>query len=125
MKRVPNPYVFVLACAAFMGVVPGVYFAFGQEGQGNSNVIEKSSTARVIFAAPFTNETGQEQYEPTAAGMGDLLAVMGAGAYGYTMSSNYNSRPRASEVMVDGKKFFVAKKRETYKDLTKGELARG
>ncbi len=56
---------------------------------------------------------------------GDLLAVMGAGAYGYTMSSNYNSRPRASEVMVDGKRFFVVKKRETYKDLVKGELFRG
>ena len=56
---------------------------------------------------------------------GDLLAVMGAGAYGYTMSSNYNSRPRASEVMVDKGKFFVAKKRETYKDLVRGEVAYG
>jgi diaminopimelate decarboxylase len=55
---------------------------------------------------------------------GDLLAVMGAGAYGYTMSSNYNSRPRAPEVMVDGKKFRVVKKRETYKDLVKGEFFR-
>ena len=56
---------------------------------------------------------------------GDLLAVMGAGAYGYAMSSNYNSRPRASEVMVDGDRFFVVKKRETYKDLVKGESIRG
>ena len=54
---------------------------------------------------------------------GDLLAVMGAGAYGYTMSSNYNSRPRAAEVMVDGSRFFIAKKRETYKDLVRGETA--
>ena len=52
---------------------------------------------------------------------GDLLAVMAAGAYGYTMSSNYNSRPRAAEVIVDGKEFFVAKKRETYQDLVRGE----
>jgi len=56
---------------------------------------------------------------------GDLLAVMGAGAYGYTMSSNYNSRPRAAEVMVDRDRFLVVKKRETYKDLVKGELFRG
>lgn len=55
---------------------------------------------------------------------GDLLAVMGAGAYGYTMSSNYNSRPRAAEVMVDGDKFFVAKTRETNKDLVRGESIR-
>lgn len=53
---------------------------------------------------------------------GDLLAVMGAGAYGYTMSSNYNSRPRASEVMVDKNRFFVVKERETYKDLVRGEV---
>ena len=52
---------------------------------------------------------------------GDLLAVMGTGAYGYVMASNYNSRPRAAEVMVDGNKFFVARKREIYKDLVKGE----
>lgn len=52
---------------------------------------------------------------------GDLLAVMGAGAYGFTMSSNYNSRPRASEVMVIGKKFHVVRKAETYKDLVRGE----
>jgi len=57
-----------------------------------------------------------------ALNQGSLLAVMGAGAYGYTMSSNYNSRVRAAEVMVDGKRFFVAKKRETYKDLVKGEV---
>ncbi|MFH1304898.1 MAG: diaminopimelate decarboxylase [Candidatus Omnitrophota bacterium] len=55
---------------------------------------------------------------------GDLLAVMGAGAYGYTMSSNYNSRSRAPEVMVDGSRFFVAKERETYKDLVRGESPR-
>jgi len=56
-----------------------------------------------------------------ALNQGDLLAVMGAGAYGYTMSSNYNSRPRAAEVMVSGNRFFVAKERETYKDLARGE----
>ncbi len=54
------------------------------------------------------------------ARQGDLLAVMSAGAYGYTMSSNYNSRPRAAEVLVHGKDFFVVKKRETYKDLIRG-----
>lgn len=51
----------------------------------------------------------------------DLLAVMGAGAYGYSMSSNYNSRPRASEVMVIKGKFYVVRKRETYKDMIRGE----
>ena len=52
---------------------------------------------------------------------GELLAVMSAGAYGFTMSSNYNTRRRAAEVMVDGKGFDVIRKREEYKDLVKGE----
>ncbi|MEE4661070.1 MAG: diaminopimelate decarboxylase [Halieaceae bacterium] len=52
---------------------------------------------------------------------GDLLAVMGAGAYGFTMSSNYNSRGRAAEILVDGERAFVARERETLLDLMRGE----
>lgn len=52
---------------------------------------------------------------------GDLLAVMSAGAYGYVMSSNYNSRPRVPEVVVRGSKFAVARRRETFADLIRGE----
>ena len=52
---------------------------------------------------------------------GDLLAIMGAGAYGFTMSSNYNSRPRVAEVMVKGNEFHIVRERETYEDLIKGE----
>lgn len=52
---------------------------------------------------------------------GDMLAVFGAGAYGFAMSSQYNSRPRVPEVMVKGKKFEVVRKRETLQDLIRGE----
>lgn len=52
---------------------------------------------------------------------GDLLAVRSAGAYGFAMSSNYNSRPRAAEVMVDGDHFQVVRWRETLADLYAGE----
>ncbi len=52
---------------------------------------------------------------------GDLLAVMSAGAYGFTMSSNYNSRPRAAEVLVRGNSFEIVRRRETYEDLIRGE----
>ncbi|HWP40360.1 MAG TPA: diaminopimelate decarboxylase [Tepidisphaeraceae bacterium] len=48
---------------------------------------------------------------------GDLLAVFTAGAYGFAMSSNYNNRPRAAEVMVDGDSFRIIRRRETYEDL--------
>ncbi|MFO1371697.1 MAG: diaminopimelate decarboxylase [Candidatus Competibacteraceae bacterium] len=52
---------------------------------------------------------------------GDLLAVRSAGAYGFSMSSNYNSRPRAAEVMVDGSRFQVVRQRETVAELYAGE----
>jgi len=52
---------------------------------------------------------------------GDLIAFMSAGAYGFTMSSNYNSRPRVAEVMVDGDRFEVIRERETVDDLIRGE----
>jgi diaminopimelate decarboxylase len=52
---------------------------------------------------------------------GDLLAVMSAGAYGFSMSSNYNSRPRVAEVMVRGDQFYTIRKRETFEDLVRGE----
>ena len=52
---------------------------------------------------------------------GDLIAVMSAGAYGFSMASNYNSRPRIAEVLVKDRKFHVVRKREEYADLTRGE----
>lgn len=52
---------------------------------------------------------------------GDLLAVHSAGAYGFVMSSNYNSRPRAAEVMVDGDRAHLIRRRETLADLYAGE----
>jgi len=56
---------------------------------------------------------------------GDLLAVFGAGAYGMTMSSNYNSRPRACEALVAGDGFEVIRRREGYEDLIRAEETTG
>jgi diaminopimelate decarboxylase len=52
---------------------------------------------------------------------GDLLAVRTAGAYGYAMASNYNTRPRPAEVLVDGDRFAVVNRREVFDDLVRGE----
>jgi diaminopimelate decarboxylase len=52
---------------------------------------------------------------------GDLVAVMSAGAYGFTMASNYNSRPRAAEVLVKGTEQWVVRDRETYENIVQGE----
>ena len=54
---------------------------------------------------------------PLVAGAGDLLAIMSAGAYGMSMSSNYNSRPRAAEVLVDGAQAHLIRARETVEDI--------
>ena len=52
---------------------------------------------------------------------GDLLAVMSSGAYCFVMSSNYNSRPRAAEVIVDGSEAHLVRERESIEDLFAGE----
>jgi diaminopimelate decarboxylase len=52
---------------------------------------------------------------------GDLLAVLTAGAYGYTLSSNYNTRPRPAEVMVDASRAELIRRRETVEELVAGE----
>ena len=52
---------------------------------------------------------------------GDFLAVCTAGAYGFTQASNYNSRPRPPEVLVEGNKYRTVRRRETYEDLVRGE----
>ena len=54
---------------------------------------------------------------------GDLLAVQSTGAYGFVMASNYNSRPKPAEVLVDGDKFAVVTRRESYEDLVRNESA--
>jgi len=60
-----------------------------------------------------------------AASAGDLLAVMSAGAYGMAMSSNYNSRPRAAEVLVDGPAAHLVRRRESIAELFAGERIPG
>jgi len=52
---------------------------------------------------------------------GDLVAVMSAGAYGFVMASNYNTRPRPVEVLVDGDRYTIVRRRETFEDLVAGE----
>ena len=52
---------------------------------------------------------------------GDRLAVLGAGAYGFVMASNYNTRPRPAEVVVDGGRWWVARPRERVEDLYANE----
>lgn len=58
---------------------------------------------------------------PASVESGDIVAILSAGAYGFTMSSNYNTRPRPAEVLVAGGRARVIRERETYEDLIRGE----
>jgi diaminopimelate decarboxylase len=65
----------------------------------------------------FARDREVESFEP-----GELMAIMSSGAYGFSMASNYNSRPRVAEVMVKGDQHYVIRARESYEDLVRGEL---
>ncbi len=84
--------------------------------------VKKSKLSKTIFGdlvGPIC-ESGdyiaKERMLPSLK-RGDLFAVMSAGAYGFSMSSNYNARPRAAEVLIDGKRDTLIRHRETYQDL--------
>ena len=93
---------------------------------GNSdNAVAESAVAKsaVYDVVGPVCETGDflAKDRSLAISAGDYLCLMSAGAYGFVMSSNYNSRPRAPEVMVDGNQVYLVRRRETIEDLLSGE----
>jgi diaminopimelate decarboxylase len=84
---------------------------------------DSGKTVKADIVGPIC-ETGDflaKEREVSVLEPGNLIAVMSAGAYGFSMSSNYNSRPRACEVMVKGGTFHTIRARENFDDLVKGE----
>jgi len=78
-------------------------------------------TADVVGPVCETGDFLARDRQLSGAMPGDFLAVCTAGAYGFVLSSNYNARPRAPEVLVEGTNYRVIRQRETYEDLTRGE----
>jgi len=88
-------------------------------------VVDRGSERRAVDVVGPICESGDflaKDREMPVPAEGDLLAVMSAGAYGMTMASNYNSRPRAAEVMVHGDESALITERESYEDLVSREL---
>lgn len=87
------------------------------------SVAQKSSTQIADIVGPICESTDfiAKNREVPAFEPGDLAAVMSAGAYGFALSSNYNSRPRAAEVLVSGNHYQIIRRRETYEDLIRLE----
>ena len=85
-------------------------------------LVERSTqVADVVGPVCESGDFFARERELPAVQPGDLLAVMSAGAYGFVMASNYNSRPRAPEVIVDGERFHIVRERESFDDLVRGE----
>ncbi len=86
-------------------------------------IVPRDGTVRDYDVVGPVCETGDflGQARPLCVQPGDLLAVMSAGAYGMAMASNYNTRPRAVEIMVDGEQVHVIRQRETVEQLYAGE----
>lgn len=100
---------------------PSLYDAHHEvvAANGTSGTVEDADLVGPVCESGDFIARGRELPD---AGEGDLLAVMDAGAYGFSMASNYNSRPRPAEVMVRGGKWAVVREREHYSDLVKGEV---
>ena len=120
VKRVPGKTFYIVDGAMNDLVRPSLYNAYHeivpvQEKQGNMEIVD--------LVGPVCESGDFFAKDREIAGLkeGELLAIKGAGAYGFSMSSNYNSRRRAAEVLVRAGEFFVVRKRETLKDLTRGE----
>lgn len=87
--------------------------------------LRKTIIADVVGPICESGDFLAKDRELKAVKPGELLAVMSAGAYGFSMSSNYNSRPKAAEVLVKGREHSLVRRRETYNDLLRGEVIPG
>jgi diaminopimelate decarboxylase len=114
---------FVVVDAAMNDLVrPSFYGAWhGIEAVGAPRPGAREVTADVVGPVCESSDFLARKRRMAEPEPGDLLVVRSAGAYGFAMSSNYNARPRAAEVLVDGAKAFVGRRRETYADLVRGE----
>ncbi|MBO9489953.1 diaminopimelate decarboxylase [Endozoicomonas sp. G2_1] len=99
---------------------PSLYSAWQEIIEVEQNQDKTKKTYDVVGPVCETGDfLGKER--KLAITPGDFLAVRSAGAYGFTMSSNYNSRPRAAEILVDGDQAYLVRERETIEQLWQGE----
>lgn len=122
-KRTPRKK-FVIVDSGMNDLIrPSLYEAYHKIVPVKVGESSAETAERVDIVGPICESgdfLGKDRYLPQV-GSGDLLAVMGAGAYGFTMSSNYNSRPRATEAFVIDNKFYIVRRHETHADLVRGE----
>lgn len=120
LKTTPE-HNFALVDAAMNDMLrPALYQAYLDIRNVSEHSAGQSASWDVVGPVCETGDFLGKQRDLTV-NQGDLLALSGAGAYGFTMSSNYNSRPRAAEVMVDGDQVHLVRERESFADIIRGE----
>ena len=127
VKRNSSGRRFVICDAAMNDLIrPALYEAYHQVWPVHSDAPFQTDglpPADVVGPICETGDYLARERPLPEVGEGELLAVFSAGAYGFTMSSNYNARPRACEVLLEGGGFRVVRRRETYEDLVRHEVA--
>ena len=114
---------FVIVDAAMNDLIrPSLYGAYHEIRLVREVPGTKTITADVVGPVCESGDFLAKEREMPEPRPGDLLAVMSAGAYGFTMASNYNSRPRVPEIMVKDGQIHVIRAREEYADLVRGEV---
>ena len=122
-KRTPRKKFLIVDSGMSELIRPSLYEAYHKIVPIRVRENSSQTCEKVDIVGPICESgdfLGKDRFLPQML-KGDILAVMGAGAYGFAMSSNYNSRPRAAEVIVIKNKFYIIRKNENYKDLIKGE----
>jgi diaminopimelate decarboxylase len=114
---------FVITDAAMNDLIrPALYQAYHEIVPVIHNPSAKRGTVDLVGPVCESGDFLARDRELPQVREGDLLAILDAGAYGMALSSNYNSRPRAAEVLVDGKKVRLIRRRETIRDLIQTEV---
>lgn len=120
-KQTPAKH-FIIVDAAMNDLIrPSFYDSYHAIWPVDETRVQEMVTADVVGPICETGDFLARDRMLPMLERGDLMAVLSAGAYGFAMSSNYNSRPRAAEVLVKDGSFSVVRERETLQDLSRGE----
>lgn len=121
-KKTNNSKKFLVVDAAMNDLLrPSLYDAYHEIIPIRFSAESTQDTVDVVGPVCETGDFFARDRKLPIAQEGDLLAVLDAGAYGMVLASNYNTRPRPAEVLVNGKSFKVIRRRETIADLIRGE----
>jgi diaminopimelate decarboxylase len=121
-EKAGNAKNFVIVDAGMNDLIrPTLYEGWHQIVPAGAPTTKETHKADIVGPICETGDFLAQDRDLPPVKRGDVLAVMSAGAYGFTMASNYNTRPLAAEVLVDGKKAHLVRERQTLEDIVRGE----